>query len=268
MSSGPRRTANRLLAVGCLLAAATTTGGGLTAAADPLDESGVVHALADIDKLAKLQEEGLGDMDEFMGSFAVGQQATDEVKCGATPLPPSPPLCHLLARRVMIRQRCASLRQQQRQTSCGCRPRHSRAAVTSLLTDLCRHLLIDLHTAVSKLRQPAEPGADEDLRDVGIAQRTEQHVLTLCEQQTPRFLGLYKIHDCTTDADRNHKLCAPELLHPAGRASPLRFTLGKEDMDPEAFNARMKATDEGIFSQYLCIFNRNPGANVSYSPFA
>lgn len=33
------------------------------------------------EKLTRLQEEGLGDMDEFMDSFGHGQVATDDVKC-------------------------------------------------------------------------------------------------------------------------------------------------------------------------------------------
>lgn len=43
----------------------------------------MVDALADTEKLAKLHEQGLGDMDDFMASFEIGQQATD-VKCGTT----------------------------------------------------------------------------------------------------------------------------------------------------------------------------------------
>ena len=75
-----------LLAACCvLLTAVMTSGRGLTPAADPLAESGGRKgAMADVEKLARLQQEGLNNMDDFMGSFELGQQATDDVKCGTT----------------------------------------------------------------------------------------------------------------------------------------------------------------------------------------
>jgi hypothetical protein len=164
-----------LLALACCSVAALSGRG----AGAGLDESDVVGTLSQIEKLAKLQDEGLGDMDEFMDSFELGQRATDDVKC-----------------------------------------------------DLCKHLMIDLHTAVSKLREGAAAAAAEDreqLRDVGIIERTEQNVLALCDQSAPRFLGLYRIHDCEDTREEEEEeeeeesaekeaFCRPELLQQSGGA--------------------------------------------------